>query len=234
MSKEEKLHELIEQQNPEEKQRGIERVLQREREKAATKPTPPLPVAKPFPWKRVIAIVAPSITAVCFGIFAIAYWKPFSPITQNSSSSEEEKDRYCDGSQYTVIDVSKTIKEYSKESGKNLLYFDWYDQTEHLTDSVYQLNDTQEIICYREIITDINTGSLITLYITDSITTIDSLTNYEIFEDSSLIKDITVKWQINRSTAYSYFQYNGFKYYLELSDPIDESHILTVTELLFE
>ena len=203
-------------------------------EKAATRTTPPLPVAKPFPWKRVISIVAPSLAAVCFGIFAIAYWKPFAPITQNSTSSEEEKDRYCDGSQYTIVPVSKTVKEYSAEIGKDLLYFDWYDQTDYLENFAYQLNDTQEIICYKEIQTDINTGCLVTLYITDSHTKLDFLSPYEVFENTASVKNVTVDWRINRSMAYSYFQYNGFKYYLELRDPIDESHILTVTELLLE
>jgi hypothetical protein len=51
-----------------------------------------------------------------------------------------------------------TLKEYSLQQDGKVLYFDWYNQVEELSNAKYFLNKTQEIIAFREIFYNIITN----------------------------------------------------------------------------
>ena len=224
MSKLSKFHDFIEQQNPEEKQRGIERVLKRERERLGlTEEDVARPIKKPFPVKRFWAICAPSLATVVLGISLFAFILPHL---------KKEDIRYCEASEYTVVESAKTLKEYGEEIEQDLLYFQWYTQTDYLKDYEYQLNDTQEIICHEEELVDSSTSCLISIWVTDNKTNLDIFNHYNSLTNHEKIKNTKVTWEFDSKYAYSTFEYDGYNYYLEVKNPIDEEYILELTEQL--
>lgn len=225
MSKERKIRKLIQAENAEGKQRCIAILMQQEREiERLEREADPNGNKKAFPWKRFSAVAVSACLVIGIGVIALVKLLPTSP----ASPSEENKPRYCDSSQYTAIEVDKTLKEYNED----LLYFDWYTQTDFIQNLAYQLNDTHEIICYQEILTDINTGYLITLYVTDDNTTLELLNRYEALQNSTQVQEIEVFWSCNTYNTFSCFEYEDHRYYLEVSDSIDENYILDLTEQL--
>ena len=158
MSKERKFHELIEQQNREEKDAVWARLQQKEAEREQEKPVSALPKARSFSWRKWVPIVASSLFAVVIGAFAT--WEFLS---LKNTGNEDNKGRYFTGQSYETVEVQYTLKEYAQEIGASLLYFDWYAEAEDLKNYAWQLKDTQEIICFQEEIIDINTGCKVKL-----------------------------------------------------------------------
>ena len=135
MSKERKFHELIEQQNREEKDAVWAKLQQKESEREQEKPTPVLPQARSFSWRKWTPILASSLTAVVIGGFAT--WGFLSL----NDEKNDNKGRYFTSQSYEIIDTQRTLKDYALEIGKNLLYFDWYEETDFFKD-----NDNHSLI----------------------------------------------------------------------------------------
>ena len=70
MSKERKFHELIEQQNREEKDAVWAKIQQKEAEREQENPAPALSKARSFSWRKWTPILASSFVAVVIGGFA--------------------------------------------------------------------------------------------------------------------------------------------------------------------
>lgn len=141
-------------------------------------------------------------------------------------------ERYCDATQYEKIATVMTLKEYAGQIEKPLLYFDWYNATDYLLDSIYQLKDSKEIICFLEEMVDVNTGYQVCLLVTDDKTQMDILdvTGKEIQE--TRIKAIEVQLHFENRQQSAYFKYQGYRYCLQLIDPMDENTIIEYLELL--
>ena len=226
MSKERKFHELIEQQNREEKDAVWAKLQQKEAEREQEKPAPALPKARSFSWRKWTPILASSLAAVVIGGFAM--WGFLSLKEGNN----DNKGRYFTGQAYETVEVQYTLKDYAQEIGKDLLYFDWYAETEDLKNYAWRLNDTQEIICFQEEIIDINTGCKVYLFVIQANTTIEDFFGDEETEKKSEIKEVQVDWSYSKFKSNANFVYENFKYYLRLEEPIDENHILDLVEEL--
>lgn len=118
---------------------------------------------------------------------------------------------------YTLVSTELTIKDYAEKTGNNFLYFDWYGQTQ-CDDEIIKLNSTDKIICYKEKITDIETGYKITYYITDLKTDVDILIKYKECEDIKTIKDTKIKLDDGINEDLATFDYKGFRYYMEIPE----------------
>ncbi len=119
--------------------------------------------------------------------------------------------------QYSLVSTEYTIKNYAEQTGNNFLYFDWYDQTDY-EDQVVKLNATDKIICYKEKIIDMETGYMITFYITNLKTDIDLLNKFKECKDIQNIKNTEIKWDDGITEDIATFEYKGFKYYVEIPD----------------
>lgn len=161
MSRERKFHNLIKNQNSEEKDRLWEKI---EKELGNENITVVVPRKKKFPMGRFVAVVSSCVLIVT--IATIAVWK-FLP--------QETGPRYCTQDQYRGTKTDMTLKEYAKENNKELLYFDWYEKADLLENTIYQLNDTNEIICFQEDMINGETGTFISLYVVDTQTKMDML-----------------------------------------------------------
>ena len=84
------------------------------------------------------------------------------------------KGRYFTSQSYETVNTQRTLKDYAQEIGENLLYFDWYAETDYLKNQAWQLKDTQEVICFQEEIIDINTGCKVKLLVIQADTTIEN------------------------------------------------------------
>ena len=227
MSKERKFHEFIEQQNREEKDAVWAKLQQKEAEREKEKSVPALPKARSFSWRKWTPIVASALTAVLIGVFAT-----WGFLSLNDEKNNDNKGRYFTGQAYETVEVQYTLKEYAQDIGKDLLYFDWYEETEGLKDYAWQLKDTQEIICFEEEIIDINTGCMVYLFVMEVDTTIEDVSFVEETDRQTEIKETQIDWRYSKFRAYATFVYEDYSYYLRLEEPIDENHSLDLVEEL--
>ena len=97
----------------------------------------------------------------------------------------------------------------------------------------YYLNDTGEEICYYEEILNGETGDFVKIYITDNRTDIDVLERIkEVCINSKEISEQIIKYNSLLMKACAFFEYQGYRYYLELSQPMTETAILDIVEEL--
>ena len=220
MSRERKFHNLIKNQNSEEKDRLWEKI---EKELGNENINVVVPRKKKFPMGRFVAIASPCVLIVT--IATIAVWK-FLP--------QETGPRYCTQDQYQGTKTDMTLKEYAKENNKELLYFDWYDSAELVKDYVYQLNDTNEIICFEENIISGETGQSIKYFVVDTKTKMDMLESfYTRCEEKSRVKNTEVYWNYSMKEANAYFEYDHYNYYLTVDAPESSETILELIGTLF-
>ena len=263
MSREKKFHQWIEEQNREEKACVWEKIQEKmdvDRKDEPTVVEEITPNEKPKRiWRKGLAVVAVSLVAVCISVFAVMkFFSDGGIVAGNSTTSETQSDgetseesassengetseippptnenRYCTAEEYTRSVTDKTIKQYAQETGKDILYFDWYDTTEYLENSVYTLNETNEIICYRENIINPETGEYLTLYVTKKSTQLDILDKVsgEAIDVYTHGK-IRISWWISLLKGYASFEYGDYKYNLELTEPLEEDDVLEYAKLL--
>lgn len=226
MSKERKFHELIEQQNREEKDAVWAKIQRKEAEREKEEPTPALPQTRSFLGRKWMPILASSLAVVVIGMFST--WGFLSLKDGNN----DNKGRYFTGQSYETVEVQYTLKEYAQGIGESLLYFDWYAETDHLKDQVWQLKDTREVICFQEEIIDVNTGCMVSLFVIQADTTIEDFSAEEETDKKSEIDEVQIDWRYLKFNAYATFVYEDYKYYLHVDDPIDENYILSLVEEL--
>lgn len=240
MSREKKFHQLIEEQNQEEKARVWEKI-QGKMEKASPAVSTAVEATTEgikwnVRWKKVAMLGAIAAAILIFSIVAAFNLFPQGDITVDNSSSgnnSQNDNRYCTSEEYTSNATEKTIAQYAQEIGEQLLYFNWYDTTEEVTDSVYTLNDTQEVICHRENIINPETGDVLTLYVVDEDIELDFLEGAESGnEKTETYNQIDITWSFNAMKADASFVYGNYKYIIVLLEPLEEDDILEYVKLL--
>lgn len=221
MAKKRSIHELIEEQEPEAKQRMWEEVRQRiaQEDILDGKKTP----RKKFSWKKFAVIAASFVLVLGISLFSVFHFMP----------QEELKSRYCTQEEYSSQPIEETIKKHAEINQKNWLYLDWYEFAESVTNISYYLNETGEEICFYEEIINGETGDIIKLFITDNYTDIDILQNFkEISVKQIKIKNIQINYGNSFTNAYAYFEFNKNRYYIDLFEPMTETAILDIVEEL--
>ena len=227
MSKERKFHELIEQQNREEKDAVWAKLQQKEAERQKNEPVSVFPKARSFSWRKWAPILASSLVVVVIGMFAT-----WGFLSLKNGPDDDNKGRYFTSQSYEKVNTQLTLKDYAQEIGKSLLYFDWYKETDYLKNQIWQLNDAQEVICFQEDIIDINTGCIIYIFVIEASTEIE---DFSIFEETNFkneVQGVQVDWKKDSFTVYANFVYEDYKYYLRVDDPIDDNYILDLIEEL--
>ena len=215
MSLEQDFHNFIEAQNPEEKQRGIDKVIAARQE--ARKALPP-PQKRTFSWKKFFAIATPSAATVCVGLIVL-----FNVLPKGDGT------RYCASSDYSEVATTQTLKEYATATNQPILYFDWYTQTDYLAHNLYQLH-SGEVVGFVENFIDLQ-GYFSRLRFTDKNTTLEGLSVYENLADSSVVDGCAVSYGSNFRTSRATFTYGNYRYYLEVED-VSTDYVLELVALL--
>lgn len=196
------VHRLIEQQEPEAKERMWQRIKAELNLPDAPQPAPVS--VKPKQWKKWTAIAAALVCVITLSIVL--------PLTLGG-----EKIRYCDYQQYTTENLEQNLGDYFLSNNKKLLYVDWYDFAEE-TQTIYgHINGNKnDVVFYSETILNGETGELLTLYVTDNKTRVDILENFYLDNSSFNVKNIVVKGIFNRLLSRVVFEYEKNIYYLEI------------------
>ena len=167
------------------------------------------------------------------GIFAVSL-AIVLPMALNKNTPYESPHRYTyNASQFEYDDLGLTIKEYSAEIGKTFLYIDWYDYAEECITTKYFLSDDADNIIYiAEDIYNGETGDHVQLAFVDTNIDVDRLDdikasctkNYE-------YNNTIINWTYDSmSESRAFFEYDGYKYYLRLFDPMSEQAILDIVK----
>ncbi len=220
---EREIHDLIEQQDPEAKQRIYDKVMQRI---DFSKMEPPQQTVKAKS-RRPLWITLSTVLA-CLVVLAIVL-----PITLQDIGGGE---RYCDDSQYRTVKTEQTLKEYSLKHNGNLLYVGWQDVAEEIT-TAHALNvaDKNDIIYFNEIILNGETGEEIELYVTDTKTTVDKLSDFKNCVNEQMVNGIMVKWgDLNVLTTIATFTYGDYVYYMSLNVPNANEQIAEIVENMLQ
>lgn len=174
--------------------------------------------------KRIcIASVAATAVIAIFLIIAI-------PLLINNFN--RYKKRYCTTNDCVAIDLNSTVKDYATEVGKDFLYIDWYDIADEVQTKLYvNKNDSNDIVFIQETIINGESGDVVNYYIVDEFTDVDALIFYEENCDrTTTINNISINWYYNNRRSVAVFKYEGYKYYIELKDPMAEEDVLKIVE----
>lgn len=192
---------------------------------------------EPLPKKRrrffdvkTAVLGAVSICAVCLAIVL--------PIAlRNEPLNTPTPNRYYySASEFSSDDLGFTIKEYSAQEGKNILYIDWYDLAEVSVTKKFFLEDNKNDIIYiTEDLYHSETGNHVYLAVTEEQNYIDTL---DLIRDSSLYNyeynNVNINWSYDMLISRAYFEYNGYKYYVQLFEPTTEEAILDIVKEILD
>ncbi len=219
MSKDDKIHQWIEAQNPEKKAASL----------AALKKSLGIPEQAPkkprFVWRKLAPVFVSVALVLGIGVFALIKFLP---------AKEENKSRYCTLTEYSSAETQLTLKEYGEQIGENILYFNWYDNATPFN-LIYTLNETEEYIGFKEELTSTLTGTNTVLYVTDIYTELQELDFFKTTcTKESVVESVKVCWEFNPfSGGNMYWEYEGFRYYLTAIGPTTSDEALElVAELL--
>lgn len=230
MSKEDKFHQWIEEQNQEEKEQAFERL---KAELGLPDVQPTKKAKKPFSFwlKRLVPVCTAII--ICIGIGTGIYLSSNQQV-EKPEEPPQDQTRYCAQSEYTKNEVSMTLKEYSLKNGGNILYFDDYDVAEELFDYSYILNNTNEIVAFKEEYCNIDNGYLIFLSVTDNLTELEEFTVHKNkCTNKAVINEVTVNYHFF-GEGYTTWEYNGYRYYLRSDGPATLEETLALVEELLQ
>lgn len=211
--REKDIHNLIEQEEAEAKQRIWARISpQLGLESTSKQP----PVAKRKTWKWATLAIA----LVCIVTLSIVL-----PLTLKDSGS-----RYCDYDDYTTDSLGKTLQEYFSEHNKSLLYVDWYGVAEEVKTSYgYMVGNKNDIVFFEEKFIA-TTGEELTFAVTDNKTQVDK---YKFFYENCTelaVKNATVKFSSSRGYTNATFEYKGYIYYLRLKVDDGQERLTEIIE----
>lgn len=169
---------------------------------------------------------AVGICAVCLAIVL--------PIAlRNEPTNTPTSNRYYySETEFSSDDLGCTIKEYSEQTGKDILYLDWYDLVEVSVTKKFFLKDNKSDIIYiTEDLYHGETGDHVYLAVTEERNHVQTL---DIIQDSCFYNDeynnVNIKWSYDMLHSRAYFEYNGYKYYVQLFMPDTEEAILDIVK----
>lgn len=228
MKKEQEFHELIEQQDEQNKRILWNKIKTRiDNEIAVETQSSDVLVMKKsklFGNRNVLVAVA-IVLAVAIAATGILLWK----LLPNKDSI-----RYCQTGDYFVEESALTIQQYAQENNIKLLYFDCYDEWDYIGELHYKLNDSDEIVCIQEEIVD-SEGVMLTFYVTDNLTDMDFLDSFvAVCRETKQIMSTTIYWHEGMQEANALFEYQGFNYYIKAEGDFAQGYILDLVQLLFD
>lgn len=149
--------------------------------------------------------------------------------------TQDEEFRYDNADMLLHDELNCNLKQYSEITNISLLYLDWYESAEYLlTVRYYEEGKERDTVYLSEIITDENTGCRVELSVMKRNIIVESLdARFEESETTS-IGNTQVIYRLNRNRALAKFEYQGYKYYLQLNDEgITLDFLLKTIESMF-
>ncbi len=212
------VHDLIEQQDPEHKQELLDKIKVRIAEENIFPQTQQNTEHEPVAAKKKnkLTLVIASVVTACLLCLAIVL-----PVTLT-----ETKDRYCAAGDYQEEVLSYNIKEYASNNNKQLLYIDWYSIADEVTTTLnFNIKNHNDMIFVSEVLVNGETGEIVHLLITDNRTRVDVIEKWSSCDTESKIGGITVRIKELLDTHLAAFEYNGFRYYLQVDNASNQNRV---------
>lgn len=210
------INKIIEEQNPDEKQ-AVKKKLQSVL--GISEPSVKASSRK-LSTARIISVAVACLCVICVAITL--------PIVLTNQPSN----RFCTEDDYAKIMLDCTIKEYAEQTGRPLLYVDWYDLSEDTTTELYaSVHDVNDMIFLHEIVANEELGQIVYLFVHDNRTTVEAL--FDWFYGCTLIfefKGVNIKYSSTTTETIAFFEYQGYKYYIEILEPNGEDLLKEVVE----
>ena len=243
MSKEGKFHKLVEDLDREEKNRVWAAIKEQEELRQPKSETVFVKKSQAGSfWRKAVALTVSSIIVLGGSVFVAIKFLPIVSSQVESTgdiqsgdsdnSSTENENRYCDSDSYDAIPTEMTLKEFVDSEQKTFLYLDWYEITDYCLNRIYRLNESEEIIGYREEIMDINTGSLVQIHILLKGYQLEALDVFQNTNSVAYISGVQVEWKSIGDISYAKFEYGEYDYYIALEYPMETDSILDVVQEL--
>ncbi|MCH5162639.1 MAG: hypothetical protein J1G38_04035 [Clostridiales bacterium] len=178
---------------------------------------------------KVISFGIAGLCAVCLAIVL--------PISLHKSASSPSSAKYTyNASDFSDADLGFTIKDYAEQTGKNILYIDWYDiADDYMTTKYFLPNKVNDIIYLSEELYNGETGDHVCLSVVNTNTNVDTLDSIEkACNFHYTYNDTNIGWSYSLSLSTAYFEYDAYKYYILLYDPITEQSILDIVKSMFK
>ncbi len=217
-----KFHKLIEEQNPEQKEEFYLKLKEKlnipdEEQKVEEKKQSRFVTFFKKPY-RVIACASAVLVIICLSVFI--------PIALKNKTPAE---RYCIAEECVETKI-ESIKKYSKDNSLNILYFDWYEFGEVISSKLFMdAKDTDKFVYIAEEIINGETGDFVKFSITDIHTKVDIFEKYwESCVKESYRENVRIMWHYQSTSGMAYFEYDGYRYFVELDHPESEEAILDI------
>jgi len=222
MAKDQKIHQIIERQDLDGKEKTLEKLQIKLAEEGidVSDAEKPATVKKAFWTKRNVAFISVAVVLILSGIL-IPLLLPREPGI-----------RYCTLDDYHVLETEQYISEYATQNNKPMLYFSWKGGAERVIGQQYLLNDTDEAICWYEDGFDAE-GAMLYYFVADKHYELDFLNDYKVVCTSKTTVDKTeILYGEHINIAYAMFKHGNYAYYVQVDDAPDLNYIFTVVEKL--
>lgn len=175
---------------------------------------------------RLAACISAAVAVVCLAIIL--------PFTLNSGATPQTpSERYCQASNCEGKRLDCTLKEYSEQNNLSILYLDWYDFADSQATLFVNKEDETDIVYIEEELRDGGeTGYVVRMYITDIHTKVDTFEYFTSSENIYNFSSVQVYWSYETLRQRAYFEYNGYKYHIEMDNDIYEGKILEIVEAM--
>lgn len=225
------VHNIIEARDKEGKAALFEKVQQ----KTADIPVPSKQVANRKRTFKLAFVALACICVVCLAIILPVSLKKHNDTYKPAPNPNPTPDRYYHSNDCVALDLDITVKDYAQSRGIELLFLNWYDNAEDVITAYFvNAQDPDDLVYIEETLLNGDTGDKVILYITDNKTQLEDLQASIAFcINEYRIGDTVVKWCVDTQKGAAWFEYNSYRYYLELQEPVNETDILDIVESMF-
>ena len=154
-------------------------------------------------------------------------------VLQPQEPGQEQEIRYSDAEELSYDMLDSNLKEYFATNNLPLLYLDWYEDAEALFAArYYEEGKESDTVYLYENYTDGN-GYHVQLSVMKRNIVIESIEGQ--FDDNQTTKvgDTEILYIIQRNFTLAKFEYEGYKYYLQIDDEVPFEFLVEAIESMF-
>ncbi len=224
MSREDKIHEIIENQDLEQKWATWEKVkakLAADGIDITQKAPSAATTAKKSLGRKGILAISLAVVLVLTGVLV--------PVLVT-----HEFVRYCTLNDYYTVETIQHICDYASQNSKSILCLTWDNGAEYILGQQFILKENDKIIgLYEE---GANGDGFVTKYwVINKKYELDFLDNFKsICENKTSINDTVISYGSSSESIYAMFKHKGYTYHLQVNDAPNEEYILTMVQKLFD
>ena len=160
---------------------------------------------------------------------------PIVLVGNNAIIPNEPFERYCSSSEYSLIEVDETIKQYNAKANVSYCYFDWYDKSEDILSYNYIDNANNDVLGVSESMYNIEIDIVFELSATPRNIHLEDLeTKKNICTNEITINNNKVLWKKDDNQSFGVVEYKNYRYYVTLLFSNDETQLFSLIEELLQ